>query len=61
MKKKKFDCVEMKRAAALQIYEETKDLTFEKKVAYWQAKNKEALRRHEQHQARPSRGRRVAG
>ena len=51
MEKKKFDCVEMKHRASLKIYEETKDLTFAQKVAYWRRKNRAALRRQEQRQA----------
>jgi len=45
MKKKKFDCVEMKHKAALEIYEETKNLTFKQKVEYWRQKSEEAARR----------------
>lgn len=48
MKTKSFDCVEMKRQGSLRIYEETKDLTFEEKVAYWQKKNVAFLQRHEE-------------
>jgi hypothetical protein len=42
MKTKTFDCVEMKRRGAAQIHEETKDLSFDEKVAYWQNLNVEA-------------------
>ena len=41
MKKKAFDCVEMKRRGAERIYAETKDMTHEEKLAYWQQRNKE--------------------
>jgi hypothetical protein len=43
--KKDFDCVEMKRRAALAIYEETKDLTREEEIAYWRRKNEEFMAR----------------
>lgn len=36
---KSFDCVEMKWKAQERIYEETKNLTHEEKVAYWNEKN----------------------
>ena len=41
--KKTFDCVEMKRKGALRIYEETKDMTSEEKLAWWRRKNEEFL------------------
>lgn len=41
---KSFDCVEMKRAGALRIYEETKDFTLEEELAYWNERSKEMLR-----------------
>ncbi len=47
MKTKTFDCIQMKRKASLRIYEETKDLTFEEKVEYWQRKTEDVMRRHE--------------
>ena len=34
-KDKPFDCVEMKRAAAAQIHELTKDMTVEEEVEFW--------------------------
>jgi len=57
MKTKTFDCVEMKRPGALRIYEETKDLTFEQKIEYWQRKNEDALRRHSAHVSKARVGR----
>jgi hypothetical protein len=42
---KSFDCVEMKRAGALRVYEETKDLTAEQEREYWQRKNEEMRKR----------------
>ncbi len=44
MKRKTFDCVEMKRRGALRIHQETGHLSFEQKLAYWQ-KHTEALQR----------------
>ena len=38
--KKEFDCVEMKREAQRRIYEETKDMSFDELLAYWQEKDK---------------------
>jgi hypothetical protein len=40
MRKKKFDCVEMQHEAGRQIYEETKNMTFEERLAYWQEANR---------------------
>lgn len=45
-KTKTFDCVEMKRQAALRIHERTRHMTFEQKVDYWRQRNEEF--RHEQ-------------
>jgi hypothetical protein len=47
MKTKTFDCVEMKRKAALRIYEETKDLSLEDREAYWRRKNDAFLAKQE--------------
>jgi len=44
--KKSFDCVEMMHEGALRIYEETKDMTQEEELAYWQRQNEEARRKH---------------
>lgn len=41
MKTKKFDCVEMQHKAGLEIYEETKNMTFEERLAYWQQADRE--------------------
>ena len=35
MKTKAFDCVEMKRRGALEIYELLKDMSPEEQVAFW--------------------------
>ena len=43
--KKRFDCVEMMHEGALRIYEETKDMTKEQELAYWQRKNDEARKK----------------
>jgi len=34
-KRRAFDCVAMKRQAADEVYELTKDMSFEEKVAFW--------------------------
>ena len=36
MKRKRFDCVEMKRKAAAPINERLKGMTVEQQIAYWQ-------------------------
>lgn len=41
MKVKKFDCVEMKRRGAEKIYERTKDMSIEEKLAYWKQRTEE--------------------
>ena len=41
LKKKKFDCVEMKRKGAEQIYQITKDMTLEEELEYWRKKTEE--------------------
>ena len=43
---KVFDCVEMQDRAALRIYEETKNMTKEQELAYWQRKNDEARKKY---------------
>jgi hypothetical protein len=45
MKAKTFDCVEMKRNAALRIYEETKGLSLEQRQTYWQEKTNQFLQK----------------
>ena len=45
MKTKTFDCVEMKRRAALRIHEELKDLTLEQKIDYWKRRSEEMRER----------------
>ncbi len=44
--KKSFDCVEMMHEGALRIYEETKDMTKEEELAYWELKNEEARKKY---------------
>ena len=39
MKTKTFDCVEMKRRAALRIYERTRDLDIDQKTEYWRTRS----------------------
>ena len=43
---KDFDCVRMKREASLRIYEETRDMTKEEELAYWERKNEEFRRKY---------------
>ena len=45
MKAKMFDCVEMKREAALRIHEETKNMSLEQRQSYWQRKSDEFLKK----------------
>lgn len=40
MKTKTFDCVKMKREAALRVHEQLKDLTIEQQIQFWQERNK---------------------
>jgi len=40
MKKKAFDCVEMKRRGAARIFERTKNMTLEQKIDYWQQRSR---------------------
>jgi len=42
-KTKTFDCVEMKRQAALRIHAETKGMTIEEELAYWKQQRVEPL------------------
>ncbi len=39
MKTKAFDCVAMKRQAAMRIHEQTKDMTFREQVAFWRERS----------------------
>ena len=48
MKTKTFDCVEMKRKAALRIYDETKNLSLDQRIDYWQQKSNEFLRKQQE-------------
>lgn len=41
MKTKTFDCIELKRRAALRIYERTRDLDIDRKIEYWRARSAE--------------------
>ena len=50
MKAKTFDCVEMKRKAALRIYEETKNMSLEQRQSYWQRKSDEFLKKQRERQ-----------
>jgi hypothetical protein len=41
MKTKTFDCVEMKREAALRVHERLKDMTVEQQIEYWRQRSEE--------------------
>ena len=41
---KEFDCIAAKREGALRIHEETKDLSFDEELAYWNERTEEMLR-----------------
>lgn len=47
MKKKAFDCVEMKRRGAEYVYSITKDMTVEEEVEYWRKRSEEFMRQQE--------------
>lgn len=47
MKTKTFDCVEMKRQGANDVYEMTKDMTFEEEVEFWRVRSEEFMRDQE--------------
>jgi hypothetical protein len=51
MKTKTFDCVEMKRHAALRIHEQMKDMTLQQKIDYRRRRSEEF--RREQDGLRP--------
>ena len=40
MKTKTLDCIDIKRAGALKIHEETKKMSPEQELAYWEKKNR---------------------
>jgi hypothetical protein len=48
MKPKDFDCVEMKRRGAARIHQETKDMTAEQKIAFWERANQQFMYREEE-------------
>jgi hypothetical protein len=58
-KKKKFDCIEMKRRGSLKIHERLAKMTFEEKVEYWR-KRAEEFRRSAPPAKRESRDRAAA-
>ncbi|MEW6238072.1 MAG: hypothetical protein AB1656_22000 [Candidatus Omnitrophota bacterium] len=39
MKTKTFDCVEMKRKAAIRIHEQLKNMSLQEKIEYWRKRN----------------------
>lgn len=48
MKKKTFDCVEMKRQGAVIVLDRIKSMTREQELEYWQKRTKEMLRSQKQ-------------
>jgi hypothetical protein len=44
MRKKKFDCVEMKLKGARTVYEATRNMTVDEEVEYWRCRTEEARR-----------------
>ena len=48
MKKKKFDCVAMKRRGAERIYEATKNMTTQQQLEYWQQRTDEQRKKQEE-------------
>lgn len=48
MRKKKFDCLEMKQKGSRKIHLETKDLTLKQEVKYWRLKSEQMMARHGQ-------------
>jgi len=44
MKKKGFDCVEMKRKGARKVYEALKGKTRDEQIEYWRGRNEEMRR-----------------
>ncbi len=48
MKMKEPDCVAMKRRGAQQIYEQTKNMTLDEQLQYWQQRTGELRRRQQQ-------------
>ncbi len=47
MKKKTFDCVEMKRRGAARIHQRLENMTLEQKIDYWR-KRSQAFRREKE-------------
>ncbi len=48
MKKKTFDCVQMKREGARRVYEQIKDMTLEQEIEYWRQRSEEFRREQEE-------------
>ena len=48
MKNKSFDCVEMKRKAAVKIYEKMKNMSREEQIAYWKERSEGFIKRHKE-------------
>jgi len=43
-KKKKFDCVEMKKKGSAYIYEQVKNMSLKEELEYWKQKDEELLK-----------------
>ncbi|HPA45471.1 MAG TPA: hypothetical protein PLG59_06580 [bacterium] len=52
MTMKTFDCVEMKRKAALRIHQQLEGMSVEEKVAYWQERHAEIRQEREEQSKR---------
>ncbi len=48
MKKKKFDCVAMKRRGAEIVYEQIKDMTIDEELEYWRKGTDELRKKQEE-------------
>lgn len=51
-RKKKFDCVEMKRRGGDRVYQRLKDLSQEEQIEYWRQRTEELLKEQAEAKAR---------
>ncbi len=54
MKKKRFDCVEMKRAGGKRVYEAVKGMSIQEEVEFWRRQTAQARKEAEAGKARSS-------
>lgn len=54
MKKKQFDCVEMKRAGGKRVYEAVKGMSIQEEVEFWRKQTAQARKEAEAGKARSS-------